>query len=94
MAATIDQVIDALLDNADFEESGSVSKANTFVTAANRYLILTPASQSDQGSSMAMGLAQIQALLARAQAYIKANDTDSATSSRVRFLTFTEGFRR
>lgn len=93
MAATIDEVIDDLLDNADFEENDSVAKARTFITAANRYFILTPASQSDQGSSMAMGLAQIQALLNRATAFVKQSSTDSAETSAVRFLSISEGFR-
>ena len=94
MAATIDEVIDDLLDNADFEESASLSKARTFITAATRYLILTPASQSDQGSSLAMGLQQIQSLLSRATAFVNSNDTASAAGSRVRFLSAGEGFRR
>lgn len=73
MAATLDQVIDSLLDNADFEETGSASKARAFITAANRYFILQPQSASDQGSSLSMGLPQIQALMSRAQAYVAAN---------------------
>ena len=94
MAATIDEVIDDLLDNADFEQADSVAKARTFITAANRYFILTPASQSDQGSSLAMGLAQIQSLLNRATAFVKQSSTSTAATSHVRFLTFSEGFRR
>ena len=73
MAATLDEVIDSLLDNADFEETGSASKARTFITAANRYFILQPQSASDQSSSLSMGLPQVQALMQRAQAYVSAN---------------------
>lgn len=93
MAATIDEVIDALLDNADFEESDSLTKARTFITAANRYFILTPANQADQGSSMAMGLTQIQALLNRATAFVKNSAATSVQNSSVRFLSVSEGFR-
>ena len=51
MAATIDEILDALSDNADFEEVGSVARARSFITAARRFLSL-PSSQSDQGSSL------------------------------------------
>lgn len=93
MAATIDEVIDALSDNADFEEVGSVAKARAFITAANRFLILTPSSQSDQGSSLSMGLPQVQSLLASARAYVTQADQSSAMTSRVRFLSAREGWR-
>lgn len=93
MAATIDEVIDALSDNADFEEVGSVAKARAFITAANRFLILTPSSQSDQGSSLSMGLPQVQSLLASARAYVTQADNSSAATSRVRFLSAREGWR-
>lgn len=90
MAATIDDVIDALLDNADFEEANSVSKAQTFATAAKRFFILSPLSSSDQGSSMAISATQIENLLNRALTFIAAKRTDPST---VRFLSVSEGFR-
>jgi hypothetical protein len=93
MAATIDEVIDALLNNADFEASNSVAKARAFVTAANQFFILTPASQSDQGSSLSMGLAEIRNLLTAARAFINQADTNSAATSRVRFLSARTGWR-
>lgn len=94
MAATYDEVVDALLNNADFEESGSVSKARAFITAATRYFILQPASASDQNSSMAMGLTQIQDLMARATAFVRTANATTAATSQVRYLTAAEGFRR
>jgi hypothetical protein len=90
MAATIDQVIDALLDNADFEESLSVTKAQLFSTAAKRFLILSPQSQSDQGSSLTMSPATIENLMHRALEFIAANRVPSSV---VRFLSVSEGFR-
>ena len=90
MPATIDQVIDALLDNADFEETTSVSKAQAFATAAKRFLILSPQSQSDQGSSLTMSPATIENLMHRALEFIAANRTPSSV---VRFLSVSEGFR-
>jgi hypothetical protein len=90
MPATIDEVIDTLLDNADFEQSTSVSKAQAFITAAVRYFILTPQSQSDQGSSMAISTTQIENLLNRARNFVALNQT---VSSNVKFLSVSEGFR-
>lgn len=90
MAATIDEVIDALLDNADFEENNSVSKASLFVTAAKRFFILTPQNQSDQGSSMAISAAQIENLMLRAQSFVAANRTSAGA---VRHLVVSEDFR-
>ena len=90
MAATIDEVIDALLDNADFEESFSVSKAQLFATAAKRFLILSPQSQSDQGSSLTMSPATIENLMNRALEFIAVNRTPTGA---VRFLSVSEGFR-
>ncbi len=90
MSATIDEVIDALLENADFEQSTSVSKAQAFETAAVRYFILTPQSQSDQGSSMAISSTQIENLLNRARNFIAVNRTPS---SNVKFISVREGFR-
>ena len=86
--ATLSEVVDDLIDNADFEESGSVSKARAFATAANKYLILKPTSQSNQSSSLSWDNNQIQSLLARARDFIAANST-----SRVRFLGAGDSFR-
>jgi hypothetical protein len=90
MAATIDEVIDALLDNADFEAVLSVSKAQLFATAAKRFLILSPQSQSDQGSSLSMSPQTIEHLMNRALEFIQVNRTHSGV---VRFLSVSEGFR-
>jgi hypothetical protein len=90
MAATFDEVADAYLDNADFEEAGSVAKAKAFVTACVRLLVLLPASASDQGSAQSFDQKEIQANKQRAQAYIAAN----ASGARTRFLSVnTGGFR-
>ena len=90
---TIDEVIDELLTNADFEASNSVAKARAFITAANRFLIMTPASQSDKGASLSMGLAEIRSLLNAARSFVNQSSTDSAATSRVRFLSAREGWR-
>jgi hypothetical protein len=90
-AATIDEVIDSLIDNADFEEVASVAKASAFVTAANRFFILSPESQADQGSMMRISAQQIENLLRRAQQFVAVN---SGGAPRVRFFSASEGFRR
>lgn len=92
MAATLDQILDALLDNADFEESESTSKAAAFVTAAKRYLILMPASASDSGTSQAMNPAQVERMMQRAQAMIAAKTANSGSGG-VRYFGFDQGRR-
>lgn len=94
MAATIDEIFDALSDNADFEETGSVTKAKAFITAATRYLVLSPNSQSDQGSSLTINAGQIESLLQRARAFVTSNTSSTARTAKVRFLSAGEGFRR
>ena len=93
MAATLDEILDALLDNAGFEENDSLSEAHAFITAAKRYLILSPASQGDQGSSMSMNSSQVENLLSRAQAFVAAKSQSSAQNSSVRFLCVGASFR-
>jgi len=89
MARTIDEIITALQDNADFEEVGSVAKAKAFVTAAREYLILAPNTAADQGSSMSINADHIERQLQRAQTYIAAN----AGGGGVRFLGVSRTFR-
>jgi hypothetical protein len=91
-APSIDTIYDTLIDYADFEEVASVSRAKTFVTAAKRYLLAAPSNQSDQGSSMALSVAQIENILKRALDFISTNDT-STSASRVSFLSAGRGFR-
>lgn len=86
---TLDEIYDALLENADFEAVASVSKAEAFITAANRFFILSPQSQSTQGGSMSINTAAIQELLTRARLFVEgAKAPTSNTSSRVRFFSF------
>lgn len=90
MAAQVDEVLDDLLDNADFEEEDSLEKARKFVTAAKRFLILSPQTQADQGSSLTMSVQQIENMLRRAQEFVRS----AAATGSVRFLSASEGFRR
>jgi len=91
MPATLDEVIDSLLDNADFEEVNSLSKAKAFVTAATRFFILVPQTAADQqGCSQSMSVQQIENLMERARSYVSTNNT---AASSVRFLGVGEDFR-
>ena len=78
----------ALLEYADFEEVGSVSRARLFITAAKRWLILRPDSASNQSSSLSIGKSFVETMMKRAQIYVTANTGNSS----VRFLS-AENFR-
>ena len=82
-----------LLDYCDFEEQDSVSRAKSYITAANRWLTIVAASSSNQGSSLTRNVQQVQQMIARAQSFVAAKDTASAGKSRVRFLSVNQGFR-
>ena len=90
---TNQELRDALHDNADFEETSSVTKARAYITAAVRFLSLEPVNQSDQGSSLQYAAQQINDQLKRARAFVAANDASSSPTSRVRFFS-TDEFRR
>jgi hypothetical protein len=79
-------ITQTLLDNADFEEVRSVSKAKLFASAARRWLILRPQSTSGGGYSVQLNAEYIERMLQRATAFINANDTSSNANSGVRFL--------
>ncbi len=83
-----------LLEYADFEEVGSVSRAKLFITAAKRWLILRPESASNQSSSMAIGKPFVESMLKRAQDYVAANATTSSGGiGGVKFLGVGSHFR-
>ena len=91
---TLETVEAQLLDYSDFEEVGSVSRAQSLVTAANRWLILAPQSSSNQSSSLTFDTDAVKELRRRAQQYASANaTTTSGASSSVNFLSVNHGFR-
>lgn len=89
---TIADIEADLLDYADFEEVASVSRAKSFITAAKRWLILRADSASSQSQSMSIGKAFVENMMARATAYVAANDS-SASAGRTRFLHVGSNFR-
>jgi len=95
MPTTIDTVIDTLTDNADFAATSDVTKAKAFLTAAIQYLVLSPASQSDQGTSMSIAPEVVKSLMTKAQQLVdSAGAVTSSTNASVRFLSIAQGFRR
>ena len=88
---TLDEILDALLENADFEETESLAKAKAFVTAATRYFILAPSSAAEASSSQTMSPGEIRAAQERARVFIAQNRSGRGS---VRVLTTAEGFRR
>lgn len=71
----------AYLDNASYEEDGSVAKAKAFITAC-RFLLLpkvTPARSMgpDGGGQVEFNLDVVRAEMQAAQLYVAANDTSS-----------------
>lgn len=90
MAATYSEIFDALLDNADFEETNSLLKAKAFITAAKRFFIVAPQSASDQGSSQTLSVAQIENLMRDAQAFVV---SAARPSGGTRFLGVGSDFR-
>lgn len=86
---TLAEIETDLLDYADFEESGSVSRARSFATAAKRWLILRADSAASQSQSMSIGKQFVENMLTRANAYIAKN----TAGGQVRFLHVGGTFR-
>ena len=93
MAVTLDQAMDSLVDNADWEATQDVAKARAFITAANRYLILMPSSSSEPGGfSTAMSVSEVRGLMERASLFVASMDA-SQNSTKVVHLRMRPGFR-
>ena len=83
-----------LLEYADFEEVASVSRAKSFITAANRWLILRAESASNQSSSLSIGKNYVESMLKRARDYVAANPAANGSGGgSVRFLGAGSNFR-
>jgi len=90
----IAEIEDELLENADFEEVGSVERAKLFITAAKRWLILRADSASSQSQSMSIGKQYVEDMLHQAQDYVNANlPTANGAVAGVRFLSVGASFR-
>lgn len=90
-ANTIAEIEAALMDNASFEEDGSLTKALAVITAGNLWLIKRPVSTSRDGDSITLNVHAVQALIDQARAFASAHPGGS--SGGVKFLGIGEGFR-
>lgn len=79
-----DDVNDALLEYSDYRETGSLSRAKAYVTAATRWLAFA-GSSSNQGSSLSMNVQQIADELKEAKAFVAANTAGQAFA--VKFIS-------
>jgi hypothetical protein len=80
------------LDNADYEETSSLSKARLFITACRALLLKLPTQTAGAGGgSIAFKPELIHEEMNRARAWVGANDT--SRNSGVKHLSF-GGFRR
>jgi hypothetical protein len=91
MAYTIASVEQTILENADWHESGSVSKAKAFATAIDRLLFLSPEASSDQGTSMSLGRQAWEKRRDAALAFIAACASNNRSTL---FLGVGQQFRR
>lgn len=65
----------AYLDNADYEERGSVTKANTFVTACRHLMLRRPRSAGHGNARVDLAPELIERQMTDAQTWIGANNT-------------------
>lgn len=94
LATSPEAAFEAVMVYADFEEVGDVSRARKFITAANRYLIVNPVSQSEHGGSLTSAVSQIENILRRAQAYVGLHPVSTGVGrSQTRVLGVSPRFR-
>jgi hypothetical protein len=87
----MDQIIEAINDNADWSETMSLEKAKLFVSAIRRYTIFT-AKQSSQpgGFGLSIDTVVMKQLMDQAQEFINAHDPSFNSFS---ILGVRHGFR-
>ncbi|MDB4726503.1 hypothetical protein OAF54_03610 [bacterium] len=69
----IEEITQVMLDNIDFMEAQSVSKAKLFAPAARRWLVLRPVNVSGEGRSATLNITQVERMLQSAEAFIALN---------------------
>ena len=76
MAAEIQDLIDALEDALDYEETGSLAKAKTVVTVTKKLLARKPSAMSGPDAASAQyDMNQLAKLKEEAQFYVKSNQS-------------------
>lgn len=80
--ATIAALQTTLEDNADYAETGSVTKARAFKTALTKLLIKVPQQTGKGSASTTLPMATWEKLLAEVSAWLVANDSRSGANQR------------
>lgn len=84
---TYDEIVTAYLDNADYEESASVSKCRSFITACRRLLLELPKQSSHTGASVSLNPELIADEMRRAQSWLASADTTANPNGGVRHIS-------
>lgn len=92
-AAQLSQAETDYLDNADYAESRSVSKARSFVTACRKLLVLLPSSMVKGSNSVSQRVDLIRDELRDAQAWLERFSSDDIPGPIVTRTSF-KSFRR
>lgn len=80
-SSTIDEIVAAYMDNASYDEDGSVAKARTFITACRLLLVKRPQRYRGlDGTEIELDLELIERQLAEARTWLSTHP-DVATSS-------------
>lgn len=94
MANSIDDIIAALLDNADWQSDNNIAKAKLFVAAAKKFFILSPQSSTSPGGfQMSMSVQQIKQLHDEASSFIVSNSESASGGASVTIMGARHGFR-
>ena len=89
---TYSEAMAAYIDNADYEEDESVSKAKAFITACRQLLVLLPQKSALDGTNIEHDLKNIADEMQNARNWLAANDTSTSGRTRPRFFDLS-GFR-
>jgi hypothetical protein len=89
--STLTEARTGYLANADYAETGDLTKAKNFASACRALLLLMPVSAQHSGEIAEFQPSLIADEMRKAQAWIAANDTANGSGD-IRFFSF-EGFR-
>ena len=67
---TPDDILQAVLDNADYLQQNSVDKAKKLVTACNRYLVLFPNNTTGNNKTVVLNTVQVENMRKDAELFI------------------------
>ena len=85
--STLAEIQTAYLENADYQESGDVTKAKTFVTACRMLLVKMPEEADHSGERLQFDMELIRDEMKAAQSWLQAKDT---SKRRAKFHDFSD----